>query len=291
MPDAKAFLFSDMRTIYVWKLSRSTMRLGERTAVMGILNVTPDSFSDGGEYFSYDKAIARGKELEQEGADIIDIGGESSRPGSEAVSEDEEIRRVVPVIEALSRSVHVPISVDTYRSAVAEQALRAGAQIVNDISAFRFDDKMPDVIAELRGGAVLMHSRGTRETLHKQSRMENAVEEVSRSLTNSAARARERGISPDAIAIDPGIGFGKAADESVAVLKSLKGFSKIGYPLLVGTSRKSFIRLMTAATPEARNWGTAATIAVSIVNGAHIVRVHDVRQARALADITDLLCR
>jgi dihydropteroate synthase len=276
-----------MRQNYIWKLPRTTISLGERTAVMGILNVTPDSFSDGGKYFDRDNAIARGKELEQEGADIIDIGGESSRPGSEAVPEDEELRRVIPVIEAVARTIKVPISIDTHRSAVARRAVEAGAQIVNDISGFRFDDNMARTVKETGAGVVLMHSRGTRETLHKQSRMDDPIAEVTAGLRSSAEKARAAGIPADAIMLDPGIGFGKAADESLSVLKSLREFSKLGYPLLVGTSRKSFIRFLSVDAEEARTWGTAATIVASIMNGAHIVRVHDVRQARGLADVTD----
>jgi len=254
---------------------------------MGILNVTPDSFSDGGHYHDRSKAVDRGKEIEEQRADIIDIGGESSRPGSVVVSEEEEIRRVLPVIEALAPMVKIPISIDTYRASVARLAIQAGAQIVNDISAFRFDAAMPRVVCESRAAAVLMHSRGARETLHMQTPMQDPVREVMASLEASAQNARNAGIAADAIVIDPGIGFGKVADESLRVLKSLEVFSKLSYPLLVGTSRKSFIRLITDESPDARNWGTAATVVASILNGAHIVRVHDVRQARALADMTD----
>lgn len=276
-----------MRRHYKFSLPRTTVELGERTAIMGILNVTPDSFSENGQYFEHEKAIARGKEIEQEGADIIDIGGESSRPGSQAVPEEEEIRRILPVIEALAPNLKVPISVDTYRAAVAERAIEAGAQIVNDISAFRFDDNMPRVVAQRRAGVVLMHSRGSREALHQQGRMQDAVNEVARNLAMSVENAQASGIAADAIVIDPGIGFGKAAEQSVELLKSLQVFSKLGYPLLVGTSRKSFIRSMTSQSVEARNWGTAATVVAAIMNGAHIVRVHDVRQARVLADVAD----
>jgi dihydropteroate synthase len=256
---------------------------------MGILNVTPDSFSDGGRYFAHENAIARGKEIEQEGADIIDIGGESSRPGSQPVSEEEEMRRALPVIERLAGIVNIPISVDTYRAPVAKRAMEAGAQMLNDISAFRFDDNMPRVVAETRAGVVLMHSRGSRETLHTQGRMTDPVREVREDLVAAVEGARKAGVLSESIVIDPGIGFGKAADESVAVLKSLQVFSKLGYPLLVGTSRKSFIRRTTAENPEALDWGTAATIVAAIMNGAHIVRVHEVRQARVLADVTDCL--
>jgi dihydropteroate synthase len=279
-----------MREEYSWVLPRTAIQLGKRTAIMGILNVTPDSFSDAGQYFDFEKAVARGLEMEQEGADIIDIGGESSRPGSEAVSEEEEIRRAVPVIERLARAVKIPISIDTYRANVARRALEAGAQVVNDISAFRFDERMPEVARDYRAGVVLMHSRGTRETLHKQGRMSDPVGEVSGSLAQSAEQAVSAGIPAEAIAIDPGIGFGKTAEESVAILKSLNVFSKIRYPVLVGTSRKSFIRLMTSNNiEEARTWGTAATVVAAIMNGAHILRVHDVRQTRVLADVSDRL--
>jgi dihydropteroate synthase len=274
---------------YDWRLSRSVLRLGERTAVMGILNVTPDSFSDGGQYFDPVQAIARGKDIEQQGADIVDIGGESSRPGSEAVSEEEETRRVLPVIEALAGVLAVPISVDTYRSGVARRAIEAGAQIVNDISAFRFDEEMPGVVKRSGAAIVLMHSRGSRSTLHKQSRMGDAMREVLEGLSASVDKALKAGISRDAIVIDPGIGFGKAADESLTILKRLNEFSKLRYPLLVGTSRKSFIRSIVQDTPESRSCGTAATVVVAIMNGAHIVRVHDVLQGRVLADITDQL--
>ena len=254
---------------------------------MGILNVTPDSFSDGGLYSDREAAVARGKAMEEEGADIIDVGGESTRPGSEVIPAEEESRRVLPVIEALVRVVKIPISIDTYRADVARRALEAGAQIVNDISGFRFDDDLPRVVKDSGAGVVLMHSRGSRETLHKQSRMNDPIREVLEGMGESAEKARQAGISGDAIVVDPGMGFGKAAHESLRVLKSLTGFSKLGYPLLVGTSRKSFIRSITSDSLEAWNWGTAATVVAAIMNGAHIVRVHDVRQARVLADVTD----
>jgi dihydropteroate synthase len=256
---------------------------------MGILNITPDSFSDGGRYFDPDQAIARGKEIEQEGAELLDIGGQSSRPGSEPVPEGEEISRVLPVISALAPALKIPISIDTYRAPIAQRAIEAGAQIVNDISAFRFDDRMASLVAGTRAGVVLMHSRGSRLTLHQQSRMTDPLSEVAESLAQSAEHACAVGIPRDAIVLDPGIGFGKAASESVEVLKSLDVFSKIGYPLLVGTSRKSFIRAIARETSEALEWGTAATVVSAILKGAHIVRVHDVRQARVLRDVTDRL--
>ncbi len=278
-----------MRKKYVWQLQRQTIPLGDRTAIMGILNVTPDSFSDGGRYFGADRAVARGKEIEQEGADIIDVGGESTRPGGQTVPEDEELRRILPVIETLAGMVRIPISVDTYRSNVARQAMNHGAQIVNDISGFRFDSGMPEVVQQSGAGVVLMHSRGNRESLHKQARMQDVISEMVRSLTESADKARASGVSSKAIVIDPGIGFGKAAEESLLVLRKLGEFSRLNYPVLVGTSRKSFIRSLTSDAAESENWGTAATIAVAILNGAHIVRVHDVRRVRTLCDVTDQL--
>ena len=255
---------------------------------MGILNVTPDSFSDSGLYFDRERAITRGKKLEEEGADIIDIGGESTRPGSEAVPEEEEMQRALPVIETLAGALSIPISIDTYRANVARRALDAGAQIVNDISGFRFDDNMSRVVRECRAGVVLMHSRGSRETLHLQPRMEDPIRTVTDGLAASAERARAAGIPADAIVIDPGIGFGKTADESLKVLKDLSVLSTLDYPLLIGTSRKSFIRRIAAgASSEEHEWGSAATNVAAIMNGAHIIRVHDVRRARALADMTD----
>jgi dihydropteroate synthase len=256
---------------------------------MAILNVTPDSFSDGGLYSDLDKAIARGVELEHQGADIIDIGGESTRPGSATVAEDEEIRRVVPVVEGLAGMLKVPISIDTYRAGVARRAIDAGAQIVNDISGFRFDDSMPQLVNDTRAGVVLMHSRGSRETLHKQTRMEDPLREVEEDLRGSVEKAKAAGISDDAIVLDPGIGFGKSAEESIHVLKNVGSFSTLGYPLLIGASRKSFMRFVITCTEEAREWANAATAVFAIVSGVHIIRVHDVRQARVLADVTDRL--
>ena len=199
------------------------------------------------------------------------------------------MRRVLPVIEGLANVVKVPISIDTYRASVARRALEAGAQVVNDISAFRFDDEMPGVVKETRAGIVLMHSRGTRDSLHKQGRMEEPIGDVIESLGRAVDQAIAAGVERGCIVVDPGIGFGKAADQSVSILKSLKVFSKLRYPVLVGTSRKSFIRLLTSDSQEGRIWGTAATVVASILNGAHIVRVHDVRQTRVLADVTDRL--
>jgi dihydropteroate synthase len=203
------------------------------------------------------------------------------------VSEEEETHRIIPVIEALAGSVKIPISVDTWRSGVARRALQAGAQIVNDISGLRFDSLLPEVVEETKAAVILMHSRGTRETLHRQPKMENPIREMLQSLSDSIHTAEGAGISREAIVVDPGFGFGKDAEQGLKVLKSLDEFSKLGYPLLVGTSRKSFIRSLIQEPQDASTWGTAATVVIAIMNGAHIVRVHDVRSTRSLADVTD----
>jgi dihydropteroate synthase len=281
-----------MRTHYTWTLPQVSISLGKRTIVMGILNVTPDSFSDGGVYDDPKKAVARALAIEAEGADILDIGGESSRPGSTAIPEDEELRRVVPVIEALHGKLKIPISVDTYRSAVASRSLAAGAQIVNDISAFRFDPAMSKVSAASRAGVILMHSRGARDELHLQPPMQNAVEEVRRDLERAVNSAVAAGIAKAAIVIDPGIGFGKRAEESLSLLRNLKALSPLECAVLIGTSRKSFIRKIAgieAGTLYDPAWGTAATVAAAVVQGAHIVRVHDVKEMRTLVDVLDAI--
>ena len=209
---------------------------------MGILNVTPDSFSDGGVHADPAKAVTRALKLEAEGADILDVGGESSRPGSTAIPEEEELRRVLPVVEALEGKLRIPISVDTYRAEVARRCLAAGAQIVNDISAFRFDARMAMVASEKRAGVVLMHSRGSREELHRQAPMENAVEQVVRELGSAVETAVAAGVNRSNIVVDPGIGFGKRAEESLSVLRNVRALSPLECAVLIGTSRKSFIR-------------------------------------------------
>jgi dihydropteroate synthase len=279
-----------MRRNYTWLLPRTSIALGKRTAIMGILNVTPDSFSDGGAYLEPEKALERGVQLQEQGADIVDIGGESSRPGSRAVSEDEEARRVLPIVEALGRRLTIPISIDTYRSQIARRALDAGAQIVNDISAFRFDPEMATVVRDHKAAVVLMHSRGNREDLHTQPPMDDAVKQVLADLKKSVQLALDCGIARESIVIDPGIGFGKRAEESLALLQNVRGLSPLECAVLVGTSRKSFIRKVAgigADQPYSANWGTAATVAVAVMQGAHIVRVHDVQEMRTFVDVMD----
>jgi dihydropteroate synthase len=281
-----------MRNTYTWTLPHTQIELGRRTIVMGILNVTPDSFSDGGQFIDPGKAVARALELEADGADMLDLGGESSRPGSVPIPESEEVRRLMPVVEALQGKLKIPVSVDTYRSGVARRALEAGAQVVNDISAFRFDPLMAGVVRQYRAGVVLMHSRGGREELHTQLPMADAVTQVRDELHRSVAQAIEAGIPKSAIVIDPGIGFGKRAEESLSVLRNLGALSPLECALLVGTSRKSFIRKVAKIEPDAPYsplLGTAATVASAVMQGAHIVRVHDVREMRTLVDVLDVI--
>ena len=259
---------------------------------MGILNLTPDSFSDGGVYNEPAKAVARALEIEAQGADILDVGGESSRPGSVPISEEEELRRIVPVIEALHGKLRIPISVDTYRSGVARRCLAVGAQVVNDISAFRFDPAMAKVVEAYRAGVILMHSRGAREELHLQPPMQNAVQQVCRDLERSVSTAVEAGIAKAAIVLDPGIGFGKRAEESLSLLRNVQALSPLECAVLIGTSRKSFIRKIARIEPDERydpKWGTAATVAAGVLQGAHIVRVHDVKEMRTLVDVLDAI--
>jgi len=263
------------------------MPIDERTLIMGILNVTPDSFSDGGQFTSVDEAVAHAAKMIAEGADIIDVGGESTRPGGEPVSVDEEIKRVVPVIEALLQRFDIPVSVDTTKSEVARAALDAGAAIVNDVSALRFDFYVADAVMRAGAGLVLMHSRGTPATMHRLPPVADIMEEVLSSLRASVHMAERRGVKRESIVIDPGIGFGKSQSQNLELIARLDEVIAAfpDYPLLIGTSRKSFIGRILAddygnpAPASERLYGTLATIAAAVLKGAHIVRVHDVKAA------------
>jgi len=247
---------------------------------MGVLNVTPDSFSDGGQFFSFDQAIAQAERMLNEGADIIDIGGESTRPGSEFVSEEEELRRVIPVIERLAAKGSVPISIDTTKSIVARAALQAGAEIVNDISGLRFDVALADVAAETHAGLVLMHSRGTPKDMQQLPPVADIMSEVVNGLSESVAIAERHGVARAAIVIDPGIGFGKTVAQNCELIAKLDriAHSFPDLPIMVGTSRKSFIgKLLDGAPADQRLYGTIASVVASVLQGAHIIRVHDVR--------------
>ncbi len=248
---------------------------------MAILNVTPDSFSDGGKFASLDAALRQAEKLINEGADILDIGGESTRPGSASVSADEETSRVVPVIEAIGKRFDTPISIDTTKSQVAQTAVEAGAEIINDISGLRFDERIATVAAEHEAGLILMHSRGEFATMHSQPPVDDIIAEVTADLRRSTSIARKHGVSQDRIAIDIGIGFGKTLAQNLELLAKLDKlvleFDQ--FPILVGTSRKSFIgKLLNGAPPDQRLSGSLASIAIAVWNGAKIVRVHDVKE-------------
>jgi dihydropteroate synthase len=275
-----------------WKLSRRSLPYGARTLVMGVLNVTPDSFSDGGRFFDPRRAVERARELVGEGADILDVGGESTRPGGEPVGASEEIRRVVPVVEALAGDIGVPVSVDTTKAEVARAALHAGAEIVNDISGLRFDPSLADEAARAGAGLVLMHSRGTHGTLHSLEPVADILSEVTASLRRSVEEAERRGVAPGCVALDPGIGFGKSQEQNVELVARLAALagSFPDFPLLVGTSRKSFIgRLLGGSPVEERLHGTMATVTASVLHGAHVVRVHDVRAAVQTVRVADAI--
>jgi len=259
--------------------------LGGRVLIVGILNVTPDSFSDGGRFLSPDAAVERALAMEREGADIIDVGGESSRPGAEPVPVEEELRRVLPVLERLRGKLRIPISIDTTKAEVAEVALRAGASIVNDISALRFDPAMAPVVAEFGAGLVLMHMLGTPKTMQQDPHYEDVVTEVRDFLAERALYAQSQGIPREAIAVDPGVGFGKTVEHNLEILRRLSELAELGFPVLVGPSRKSFIGAVLGLPVEERLEGTLAACAVAVVRGADILRVHDVREVRRAADL------
>jgi dihydropteroate synthase len=275
-----------------------TLPIGKRTLIMGVLNVTPDSFSDGGEFFSLDKALAHAEQMIAEGADIIDVGGESTRPGGAAiVSAEEELTRVLPVIVQLAKRSTIPISIDTTKSSVARAALDAGASIVNDISGLRFDSLVADETGKSGAGLVLMHSRGAPGALHGLPPVANIIEEVTNSLRNSIAIAEERGVKRESIVIDPGIGFGKSQEQNIELIAKLDQLIGVfpDFPLLIGTSRKSFLGRILAgadgnpAPSEQRLHATMATITAAILKGAHIVRVHDVEAAVETIYVIDVI--
>ncbi|MBF0494643.1 MAG: dihydropteroate synthase [Candidatus Omnitrophica bacterium] len=259
----------------------------DHTLIMGVLNVTPDSFSDGGKYFDTDKAVLRALEMEGEGADMIDIGGESSRPGSESVSEKTEIERVLPVLKAIRGKINVPISVDTHKSAVARRALENGAEFINDVTALHGDKDMAKVIADFSAGVILMHMQGDPRTMQKAPSYGNVVREIKDYLDGSIRAAIKAGIDPGKIIVDPGIGFGKNLEHNLLILKNLHEFRSLGKPVLVGVSRKYFIGEITGKAAAARQFGTAAAVAASILNGADILRVHDVGDMKDVAKVID----
>ena len=260
-----------------------------RPLVMGVLNVTPDSFSDGGAFAGTEAAVARGLRLEQEGADLIDLGGESTRPGARAVPVEEELRRVLPVIERLARRVRVPLSIDTSKAEVAEQALAAGASIINDVTALRGDARMAMVAARGKAAVILMHMRGTPRTMQRRPRYRNVVEDVRRFLCDAAAEAQRAGIDRARIMVDPGLGFGKTLRHNLALLSSLERLVACGFPVVLGPSRKSFIGDVLKADVQERLAGTLACIAHARGKGVAIVRVHDVKPAVDLVKMLEAM--
>ena len=280
----RQILLSAAQRPQFWRTSQRDLSL-ERPLIMGILNVTPDSFSDGDLYSDPARAIDRALEMVAEGADIIDVGGESTRPGSTPVSPEEELKRVIPVIAGLAGRTDCSISVDTWKSAVARAAVDAGAAIINDISGFTFDRQMAAVAARTGAGVVLMHTRGTPQTMQQDTAYDDLIGEITRSLERSLAMAAEAGIEREWIALDPGIGFAKLAAHNLEILRRLREFTGMGLPLLVGSSRKSFIGTTLNRDTDQRIFGTAATVALAVQGGADILRVHDVRAMRDVADM------
>lgn len=272
-----------------WRIRRGSLPWGRRTLVMGILNVTPDSFSDGGRYLQPKEAIRHGLEMAEAGADIIDVGGESSRPGSEPVPAEEELRRILPVVRKLCAEADVPVSVDTTKAAVAEAALEAGASIVNDISAGRLDTAMLPAVARAGAGFVLMHMLGTPRTMQANPRYGNVVREVNGFLSERVDACEQAGVPREAIAVDPGIGFGKTVTHNLELIRGLAAFATLGVPVLVGPSRKSFIGTVTGRQVDDRLWSTAGAVAVAILRGAHAVRVHDVPEMIQVARMIDAI--
>ena len=286
-----------VRKIYHLSWSGHTLVLGRQTCIMGVVNVTPDSFSDGGKFFDCDTAVAQGVRLAAEGAAIIDIGGESTRPFSDPVPVEEEVRRVVPVIEKLSRRISTPISIDTTKAEVARRAFEAGASIINDVAALRFDPDLAAVAVEYDAPVILMHMLGDPKSMQRSPRYDNLIDEIRNFLADAAIRAQNLGISPEKIILDPGIGFGKTVEHNLLLIKHLSEFEPLNRPILIGASRKSFIRKILKETQESDIQpdlplvvaGSQAAAAAAILCGAHIIRVHDVAAAVTTVKIVDAI--
>lgn len=271
-------------------VSDYTFDFNQRTYIMGILNVTPDSFSDGGKYFDEDKAVRRAIQMVEDGADIIDIGGESTRPGADPVTIDEELRRTVPVIKSVFKHVRIPISIDTYKSEVARQALDAGAAMINDISGLNFDPEMARVAAQSGVPVIIMHIKGEPKNMQRNPVYHALIPEICEYLKDGIKRSVDTGISADKIIIDPGIGFGKTFEHNLEIIHNLAEFKILKKPVMVGPSRKAFLGKILGDVPsEERLEGTTAAVAISIINGAHIIRVHDVREMVRVAKVADAI--
>jgi dihydropteroate synthase len=277
------------KTQYAIRCRKRTLTLGKRTLLMGVLNVTPDSFSDGGLFFDKEKAISHGLKMVEEGADMIDIGGESTRPGSKPLELEEELRRVIPVIKSIAAEADVPISIDSYKSIVAQKAIEAGAEIINDISGLNFDPSLAKVASKEDVPLVLMHIRGTPETMQKNVHYDSLFSEILQYLKDSIRKAESAGLDPRQIIIDPGIGFGKTVEDNLFIIKNLSEFRILGKPILLGTSRKSFIGKILNAEVGERLEGTLSSIAAGVLNGANIIRCHDVLQAKRAIAVADAI--
>lgn len=277
-----------MRKLFYWKLKQREINLGERSILMGVLNLTPDSFSDGGKYSDPDRAFARAIELEEQGADIIDIGAESTKPGSVRISAAEEIRRLIPVLKRLKGRLGVPISVDTYKAEVAERALDLGVEIINDPSGLTWEPQLARIVSNHDAGLVLNHMRGRPETWTKMAPMPDPIATIARDLDAAVSRARRVGIDKSRIAVDPGLGFGKRKEQNALIMGRLGAIAALEMPVMIGPSRKHFL---AHENPEDTRFATAAAVTACVLGGAHIVRVHDVREMRAATDMADEILR
>jgi dihydropteroate synthase len=287
--ELRELLLNNKRKRWQIDCNKYTLEVGRKTLIMGILNVTPDSFADGGRYNTLDSALSQAGKLAEEGADIIDIGGESTRPGARPVSLDEELKRTIPVIKKVTKRLDLPVSIDTYKSEVAQRALAAGAVMVNDISAARMDKRMGQVVARYKASLVLMHMQGRPRNMQKDPQYQDVTGEIISFLRKRIEWAKQEGIEEERIIIDPGIGFGKKVQHNLQILNRLAEFKSLGRPILVGPSRKSLIGTVLDLPVEERLSGTAATVSAAILNGANIVRVHDVGQMRRVVDMTDAI--
>jgi len=271
-----------------WKLKQRELQVGERTLLLGVLNITPDSFSDGGKYMDPDRAFARAVEIEEQGADVVDIGAESTRPGSERISAAEEIRRLIPVLKRLKGRLAIPISVDTYKAEVAERALELGVEIINDPSGLTFEPQLARTVSNHDAGLILNHMRGRPETWAKLGPMPDPLGAITRDLDAAISRARHAGIERNKLVIDPGLGFGKRKEQNTAILARLGQLGTLDLPILVGPSRKLFL---AHSSPEETEFASAAAVTAAILAGAHMVRVHSIREMRAAADVADEILR
>lgn len=274
------------RKHYEWKLRTRTLHVGDRTLIMGVLNVTPDSFSDGGSYEDPDRAFARAVELEEQGADLIDVGAESTRPGSVRVSEAEELRRLIPVLKRLRNQLAIPVCVDTYKAAVAAKALEYDAEIINDPSGLTLDAQIARTAANANAGLIINHMRGTPETWAKLPPLKDVIGTIGKDLDAAISRARHSGVERERIVVDPGIGFGKRREQNAEILARIYEFEPLDRPLLIGASRKQFLAQSTA---EGTEFATAAAVTAAILGGAHIVRVHDVKAMLSVVQVADAI--